>query len=269
MSRTMFACVAFLSLVAVTTGIARADFISWQSPLGFVSHTESATIEPAAPGGAVTITAGEAGLGVFALGLVLSSDDDIDSLQVCYQTSGVGTYISQTRLNRMTTPNTALVILDDPTDRVDSGPTCYRCGSVVHETSGTITLMLFVEFSGPDEWIMIGGIGVLIEETFSSVGDSQQLGTEHSILRANAPNPFNPSTAIEYEMPKADRIELQIYDLSGRVVRTLVEGQQAAGIHRVNWDGRDDESRPVPAGKYYYQIRMGDRVDSRGMVLIR
>jgi hypothetical protein len=65
------------------------------------------------------------------------------------------------------------------------------------------------------------------------------------------PNPFNPKTEIAYDMPQAGVVQLLIYDVSGRVVRTLWDGEQSAGTHYAEWDGRDDGGRPVSSGIYF------------------
>jgi hypothetical protein len=65
------------------------------------------------------------------------------------------------------------------------------------------------------------------------------------------PNPFNPKTAIAYDMPQAGYVQLAIYDVTGRVVRTLWDGGQVAGSHVAEWDGRDDGGRSVGSGIYF------------------
>ncbi|NNE43530.1 MAG: family 16 glycosylhydrolase [Gemmatimonadetes bacterium] len=77
-------------------------------------------------------------------------------------------------------------------------------------------------------------------------------------LRQNAPNPFAPRTTIEFELPRAGTVELAIYDVTGRRVRTLVDGVRTAGSHRVEWSGEDEAGRPVSAGVYYYKLRTDD-----------
>ncbi len=89
-------------------------------------------------------------------------------------------------------------------------------------------------------------------------------------LRQNYPNPFNPSTEIQYVLPKSGRVQIDIYNLNGQKVKTLVEAQQAAGVHRVTWTGDDDSGLPVAGGIYFYRLRAEDRfIDSKKMVLVR
>ncbi len=60
------------------------------------------------------------------------------------------------------------------------------------------------------------------------------------VLAQNHPNPFNPQTVITFSLPRAQDVRLRIYDISGRLVRTLVRGRLEAGSHEVTWKGRDD-----------------------------
>ena len=85
-----------------------------------------------------------------------------------------------------------------------------------------------------------------------------------------APNPFNPATTIAYTLPRAATVRLDIYDVSGRRIRNLVDGvSEAAGPHRVIWDGSDDHGRAVPAGVYVYRLEAAGAREARSLVLVR
>ncbi len=88
-------------------------------------------------------------------------------------------------------------------------------------------------------------------------------------LSQNAPNPFNPSTVIAYEVGRAGPIKLHVFDVAGRLVRTLVDANVPAGRHTVRWDGRDEQGRQVASGRYYYRLRVGAKVLTRDMTLIK
>jgi flagellar hook assembly protein FlgD len=88
-------------------------------------------------------------------------------------------------------------------------------------------------------------------------------------LAQNAPNPFNPVTAIRFSLAGESRVELAIYDVAGRSVRTLVAEQLAAGPHEVAWDGRDDRGAPVASGLYFYKLVTPERTAVRKMVMLK
>jgi len=78
-------------------------------------------------------------------------------------------------------------------------------------------------------------------------------------LRQNYPNPFNSKTTITYEVPEKTRVTLEIYDIVGREIRTIVSAEQEPGECAVVWDGRDDAGHMVASGVYFYQMRLQDR----------
>lgn len=83
-------------------------------------------------------------------------------------------------------------------------------------------------------------------------------------LRQNHPNPFNPSTVIEYEIPQESRVQILVYNALGTVVATLHEGRKPAGRHRLAFDGAS-----LASGIYYYRLEAGVFSDVRKMVLIK
>jgi len=88
-------------------------------------------------------------------------------------------------------------------------------------------------------------------------------------LYACYPNPFNPSTTIRYDLPKTGHMNLVVYDLQGRLIRTLVSEQKEAGYQSVVWDGRDDNGSMLPSGMYFYQLSAGSFSQVKKMVLVK
>jgi len=88
-------------------------------------------------------------------------------------------------------------------------------------------------------------------------------------LHQNVPNPFNPMTAIKYDLPAAGRVDLTIYTIDGRRVTTLVSRHMTAGRHTAIWDGRDDTGQPVASGTYLYHIKAGQYEQSQRMLLLK
>jgi Ca-activated chloride channel family protein len=89
-------------------------------------------------------------------------------------------------------------------------------------------------------------------------------------LLQNYPNPFNPFTRIQYEVPADARVTLRIFDVTGRQVRTLVDGFKQVGFYRVLWDGSDERGNRLPSGLYIYQLVVNGKImDSRKLTLVK
>ena len=87
-------------------------------------------------------------------------------------------------------------------------------------------------------------------------------------LSQNFPNPFNSQTVIKYQLPKAGRVVLKIYNTLGQELRTLVDEEMKAGYHQISWDGLSDNGSRVSSGIYIYRIQAGDFVKVRKMLFI-
>jgi hypothetical protein len=88
-------------------------------------------------------------------------------------------------------------------------------------------------------------------------------------LAQNVPNPFNPQTTINFRLATESPVRLEIFDLTGRRVRTLVNEVRQAGEHSVVWDGRDDVGSQVASGSYFYRITGDQRTVSRKMTMLK
>ena len=94
------------------------------------------------------------------------------------------------------------------------------------------------------------------------------LASETRLLTAS-PNPFNPATTIEFVLAVPGNASLRVYDVSGRLIRSLVDGRLPAGIHEVMWNGRDENGAMAVSGVYFYRLNAGEIVQTRKMVLLR
>jgi len=90
-------------------------------------------------------------------------------------------------------------------------------------------------------------------------------------LEQNVPNPFNPSTTIQYSISTSGHVSLRVYDVAGRVVRTLVDESQTPreGGYRSTWDGRSDAGHMVPSGIYFYRLVAPGHQETRKMLLLK
>ena len=89
------------------------------------------------------------------------------------------------------------------------------------------------------------------------------------VLEGNYPNPFNPSTRIAFSLDRSAVTALEVFDLQGHLVRTLWQGELAAGPHKLNWDGRDDSGQAVAAGTYLARLNSAQHSATIKMVLAK
>ncbi len=88
-------------------------------------------------------------------------------------------------------------------------------------------------------------------------------------LYANEPNPFNPRTTIRFSLARRARVEIMIYDVTGRLVRELVDGVREAGPQAAVWDGTNDAGRRAGSGVYWVQMKSGEFSSARRMVILK
>ena len=107
---------------------------------------------------------------------------------------------------------------------------------------------------------------------FTTMMDNNEFGfilPEGFFLHQNHPNPFNPITTLRYDLPEDALVNITIYDMMGRVVKTMVNTQQNAGFKSVRWNATNDNGAPVSAGLYLYTIQAGEFRQTKKMVLLK
>jgi hypothetical protein len=108
-----------------------------------------------------------------------------------------------------------------------------------------------------------------VNKVISNVADASTPILRTFYLNHNYPNPFNPTTTIEYVLPKNSYVEIQIIDILGQHVRTLVAEEKNAGSHQVTWNGLDDAGNRVASGVYLYRMTAEGYTETRKLLLIR
>ena len=88
-------------------------------------------------------------------------------------------------------------------------------------------------------------------------------------LYQNYPNPFNPFTSLRYDLPIGGLVNITIYDMMGRIVKTLLNSSQTAGYKSIQWSAVNDRNEPVPAGLYVYIIETNGFRLAKKMVLLK
>ena len=123
---------------------------------------------------------------------------------------------------------------------------------------------------GEEEVISENGpltLGVNASDAVLSIYDA--LLPDEFALHQNYPNPFNPVTTLRYDLPENGLVNITIYDMLGRHVKTLVNQDQVAGYKSVVWDATNDYGKPVSAGIYLYQIHVDNYIQTKKMVLLK
>lgn len=104
----------------------------------------------------------------------------------------------------------------------------------------------------------------------SAIGDENGFNAPAQYsLAQNFPNPFNPITRINYQLPKNSDVTLSIYNTSGQLIKTLVDAERDAGYHSVVWDGTDTHGATVSSGVYIYRIRAKDFVQEKRCIMLK
>lgn len=88
-------------------------------------------------------------------------------------------------------------------------------------------------------------------------------------LSQNYPNPFNPSTSISFDLPSQENVEITVFDLNGKRIQGMILGTLEAGSHSQSWNGLDEYGNAVSSGTYFYQVKAGEAVQAKKMLLLK
>jgi hypothetical protein len=139
----------------------------------------------------------------------------------------------------------------------------------VNAPAGTATVEPYLLFISPtlmDKAAWVDDVSFQELDPTGVGDDPRPLAFE---LHQNAPNPFSLSTRVAFDLEAADAVNLEVYDIAGRLVRTLFQGRLSAGPHAVAWDGTTASGARAAAGIYRYRLRTSAGQVSRNMILIR
>jgi flagellar hook assembly protein FlgD len=116
-------------------------------------------------------------------------------------------------------------------------------------------------------WIGVNGGGVAVYNEGGIVKVQEEISKikiENFRLFQNYPNPFNPATTIKYQLRNASDVQISIYEISGNLVKTLVNDYKTSGYYQVIWDASD-----LSSGVYFYKINAGSFYDVKKCILIK
>lgn len=179
-----------------------------------------------------------------------------DGFGVIYQNEGPAAEGFYRHRTYRLTPWTSRVSFADSVTRYNVRPAIERIESGVY---GIIYVNYPHEFAYFDRTDWISGID---EET-------PDLDGKIARLLGNSPNPFNQNTTIRYLLSNTEKVTLKIYDISGKLIKTLVEDYRGTGEHSITWYGRDNNGNQVPSGIYFARLSVGDFAESKKMIFIK
>ncbi|MBN1212271.1 MAG: T9SS type A sorting domain-containing protein [candidate division Zixibacteria bacterium] len=143
--------------------------------------------------------------------------------------------------------------------------------STTYFTEGNNTFIVLTSLDGNEKIKPIFNLGEIDIDIITAVEDiteDGQLPTSYT-LSQNYPNPFNPSTEIEFSLPTAGWVTLDVFNILGQNVRRLVDQKLSTGVHRVTFDGRTDRNQTLASGIYLYRLTSGNFTQSRKMILLK
>ena len=138
----------------------------------------------------------------------------------------------------------------------------------VSQTSGTTQYICGVSFIDSLNGTVVGDHGTILRTTNGGVTFFEEKEIEGIptayYLSNNYPNPFNPSTKIKYSVPQLSRVIIKVFDILGNEIETLVNVEKQPGTYEINWYATN-----LPSGVYFYQLRAGNFVQTKKMVLMK
>ncbi|MCX8056612.1 MAG: T9SS type A sorting domain-containing protein [Ignavibacteria bacterium] len=193
---------------------------------------------------------------IYSLGIDLTGDGIVEFYVLGKYT--VGSYSRQS-IRILNIVNNSTILELNSSNYYYSEPTLYDI-----DRDGILE-MIFVEYDMNNLWrykLIVYNTGV----STSVVNSPNELNFE---LKQNFPNPFNPSTTIRFNLFKPEKIKIEILNLNGEVIKTLIDGVYPQGQHEIFWDGTNDYHQRVTSGVYFYRLISDEKELTRKMVLIK
>lgn len=197
-----------------------------------------------------------AGGHLYSLGIDLSGDNIVEFYVLGqYPTS---TYPRQS-VKILNITNNSIILELNSTNYYYSAPYIYDIDS------DGILEMIFIEYDINNSW----RYKLLVYNTNVSTNVIDDMNDMNFSLLQNFPNPFNPLTTIRFNLLKPENIKLQILNINGELVKTLLDKSLPSGQHEIFWDGTDSQNQKVSSGVYFYRLISDEKEITRKMILIK
>jgi hypothetical protein len=200
----------------------------------------------------------------------------------------VGIYFDFLLTNTSSQPDSFHLVVDNITNvdffgQVCIGATCFPFATTIFVDAFSteiigVNLAPFVDGSSDADLHVtsIGDPGLVYDETVTLYAGEAATGVQELLAQAsplslaqNVPNPVRRDTRIAYALSTDASVTLRIFDVSGRVVRTLADGVRGRGIHDAVWDGLDERGLPLASGVYFYRLDSSQGSLTKQLTLIR
>jgi len=159
---------------------------------------------------------------------------------------------------------------DSTTIMLAGGATDTIGVNVVPFSSGVGTFDFRITSLGDSSQVTyFSGLKLFAGTAAVDAGPSPARGVTELALAQNVPNPARGGTRIGFALPESAPVSLQVFDVAGRLVRTLTDRRLEPGTHSVAWDALDRAGRPVPAGVYYYRLSTPEQTRTKRLTLVR
>ncbi|MCK9425249.1 MAG: T9SS type A sorting domain-containing protein [Ignavibacteriaceae bacterium] len=141
------------------------------------------------------------------------------------------------------------------------GSTYAQADTIIIEIGGVIVKQCPVS---EIDWITFAYPPVVIKDE----GLAKTIPTQFAISQ-NYPNPFNPTTKLQFQIPTAGKVKLNIYDINGRLVKEVFSGEKEAGLHTLDWNAKDLNGRQVASGIYFYSVQFNNTLLTKKMIYLK
>ena len=131
------------------------------------------------------------------------------------------------------------------------------------------SILTYIVEASDEEYTIQSNAGTFFLSRASLGTINKDIVPEVFALHQNYPNPFNPVTSLRYDLPEDGLVNITVYDMMGRVVKTLINSSQTAGFKSIQWNATNDRNEPVSAGLYLYTIQAGEFRQTKKMVLLK
>ena len=144
----------------------------------------------------------------------------------------------------------------------------YEYAAFMTDLNLTLWNIDYVVEVSDEEFTVISQVGEFVLQN-TSLSIDEEIMPEAFVLHQNYPNPFNPVTSLRYDLPEDGLVNITIYDMMGRIVKTLVNSSQTAGYKSISWNAANNRNESVSAGLYLYTIQAGKFRQTKKMVLLK